>query len=58
MRLGNGFDKDIETPYSPVNIQPFIISLRLAHGEYLIEMDENGQFRVNGKLIGADGDKE
>lgn len=58
VRLGNGYDKDIETPYSPVNIQPFIISLRLAHGEYLIEMDENGDFRINGKLINVDDDEE
>lgn len=54
VRLGNGFDQDIQTPYSPVNIQPFIISLRLANGEYLIEIDESGDFKVNGKLIGSE----
>ena len=42
VRLGNGYDKDIETPYSPVDINPFVISLRLKHGEFLIEIDENG----------------
>ena len=58
VRLGNGYQKDIETPYSPVNVQPFIISLRLAHGEFLIEMDENGNFKVNGKVVNTDDDKE
>ena len=58
MRLGNGYEKDIETPYSPVNVQPFIISLRLAHGEFLIEMDEDGNFKVNGDIINTEEEKE
>ena len=58
VRLGNGFSKDVETPYSPVNIQPFIISLRLAHGEYLIERDENGDYRINGKLIQFENEED
>ena len=32
VRLGNGYSKDIETPYSAVSIDPFIIALKLAHG--------------------------
>ena len=43
VRLGNGYDKDIETPSSPVDINPFVISLRLKNGEFLIEIDENGE---------------
>ena len=48
VRLGNGYSQDIQTPYSPVDIEPFIISLRLSQGEFLIEMDEDGNFRING----------
>lgn len=51
VRLGNGYHRDVETPYSPVSIQPFIISLRLMEGEYMIDMDENGDFVVRGQLI-------
>ena len=58
VRLGNGYSKDIQTPYSPVDIHPFIISLRLTHGEFLIELDEDGQFKVNGKVIENQEDKE
>lgn len=58
VRLGNGYSQDIQTPYSPVDIDPFIISLRLKHGEYLIEMDEDGNFRINGELINVDGEGE
>ena len=58
VRLGNGYSEDIQTPYSPVNIDPFIISLRLKHGEYLIEMDEDGNFRINGELINVDTEEE
>ena len=58
VRLGNGYSKDIQTPYSPVDIDPFIISLRLKHGEYLIEMDEDGNFRINGQLINVQGEEE
>ena len=42
VRLGNGYDENIDTLYDPVDIQPFVISLRLTHGEFLIEIDENG----------------
>ena len=51
VRLGNGYSEDIETPYSPVDIDPFIISLRLSVGEFLIEMDEDGNFQVTGTGI-------
>ena len=58
VRLGNGYSEDISTPYSPVDIDPFIISLRLKHGEYLIEMDEDGNFRINGELINIEGEEQ
>ena len=54
VRLGNGYSKDIETPYSPVNIDPFIISLRLSQGEFLIEMDDEGNLIVNGNNMTID----
>lgn len=42
VRLGNGDDANINTPYEAVSIDPFVISLRMKHGETLIEIDENG----------------
>lgn len=54
VRLGNGYHKDVETPYSPVSIRPFIISLRLKEGEYLIDKDEKGDFVVKGGLVQVD----
>lgn len=51
VRLGNGYSKDVETAYGPVEIDPFIISLRMSSGEYVLEMDENGNFKVNGKTM-------
>ena len=58
VRLGNGYSEDIQTPYSPVDIEPFIISLRLKQGEFLIEMDEDGNFRINGELVNVDTEEE
>ena len=43
VRLGNGKDENFNTLYEPVDIQPFVISLRLKNGENLIEINENGE---------------
>jgi hypothetical protein len=52
VRLGNGYEKDVTTSlYDPVSINPFIISLRLSFGEFLIELDEDGNFLLDGKMI-------
>ena len=54
VRLGNGYSQDVSTPYSPVNVDPFIISLRLSQGEFLIEMDDEGNFVVTGQNMTID----
>lgn len=48
VRLGNGYSKDVENIYSPVDIDPFVISLRLSEGELLLELTEDGQFKISG----------
>ena len=48
IRLGNGFTSDID---APVVIEPFIITVRLEEGEYIIEVDDDGNFFVNGENI-------
>lgn len=48
----------MKTRYGPVKIEPFIISLRLNQGEYLIEVDEKGDFTVNGELFEVDEKEE
>lgn len=45
VRLGNGYEEGVTTNYQPVDINPFVISLRLKHGEFLIEIDENGEIQ-------------
>lgn len=56
VRLGNGYSEDVQVLYQPVRVEPFIISLKLAVGEYLIEVNEEGEFKVNGELIEVGGD--
>ena len=46
--LGDGSSEDV---YGPINIEPFFISLKLIEGEYLIELDADGNFSVNGEII-------
>lgn len=47
VRLGDGDAGHVPSITQPVDINPFIISLRLKHGEALIEIDENGNIICN-----------
>ena len=51
VNLGDGYQSDIESPFSPMKPKPFFISLRLAEGEYLIEENADGKFVAKGKSL-------
>ena len=51
VRLGNGYSADVQTGYDPVNIDPFILTLRLDDGEMEIELADDGTLTVDGRIV-------
>lgn len=48
VRLGNGHSSQLKTNYSPFNINPFVLSLKIGQEENIVEFDEGGNLRVDG----------
>jgi hypothetical protein len=48
VRLGNGFAEGSGALYSPVSIDPFVISLQLGEGEFMVTINEDGTITVTG----------
>lgn len=46
VRLGDGFEAGSGALYGPVKIDPFVISLQLGEGEYMVTINEDGTITV------------
>jgi hypothetical protein len=54
VRLGDGYETGSGALYGPVKIDPFVISLQLGEGEYMITINEDGTITViNGPTVSA-----
>ena len=56
VRLGDGYETGSGALYGPVKIDPFVISLQLGEGEYMITINEDGTITViNGPTASGSG---
>lgn len=54
VRLGNGYEKGSGANYSPVDLKALRLKYLLGDGEYLIDIDNDGDVAVNGKILSND----